>query len=216
MSIKTSKIEERRIDYDSLSSAEKDGLETELTSKIKLERARDTLLMIGIFSIVMLFAGFTSAYIVQKKGLGNQWDLIPLPDMFYVSTFLILISSLFGYFSINYCKSDNFKMLTRCLLCTIILGLSFSIFQFLGYSSLYDAGKVFSGNNHASSYIYVLTGIHLVHLFGGLISLIFIFFRSLKKNYNSSNLHGLKLGIRFWHFLAILWIYLFLFLMLIN
>ena len=216
MSIQNSKTEEKKVNYESLSFAEKDSLGMGLTSKIKLERARDTLLMIGIFSVIMLFAGLTSAYIVSKGALGEKWDYIVLPDFFYVSTLMILTSSLFGHFSMNFCKSNNFKMLTRFLLLTMLFGLLFFLFQILGWKSLVDDGKFLSGNNVASSYLYVLTFTHFAHVLGGIITLVVIFIFALNKKYNSNNLHGLKLGIRFWHFLAILWMYLFLFLMLIN
>ncbi len=194
----------------------KDAIGTESTEKIKLEGARDTLLMIGIFSVIMLFAGLTSAYIVSKGSLGEQWDYIILPNFFYASTVMILISSLSAHFSITFCKSNNFKMLIRCLLLTMLFGLLFFLFQILGWKSLVDDGKFLAGNNVASSYLYVLTLTHFAHVLGGIITLVVIFISALNKKYNSNNLHGLKLGIRFWHFLTILWIYLFLFLMLIN
>ena len=63
--------------------------------------------MISMFSVVMLFAGLTSAYIVSKGSLGSKWDTISLPSMFYASTCAIIISSIFGYLSVYYCKKDN-------------------------------------------------------------------------------------------------------------
>lgn len=185
-------------------------------SKLRTEKAHQTLLMISMFSVVMLFAGLTSAYIVSKGALGSKWDYIAMPSMFYMSTFTILISSFFGYMSINYCKSDTFSKLTQSLFLTIIFGFFFALFQFFGWKELVAAGKFLSGNNVASSYIYIFTIAHLVHLIGGLIALIVVFFRSRKKRYSSQNYNGLKLTIRFWHFLGFLWIYLFVFLMLIN
>ena len=75
----------------------------------KIQKARNTLLMIAMFSVVMLFAGLTSAYIVSKGALGSKWDYIDLPNMFYVSTMMILISGVFAYKALNYCKSNNFN-----------------------------------------------------------------------------------------------------------
>lgn len=186
--------------------------------KFKRQSAQKNLLMYGMFSIIMLFAGLTSAYIVSKGHLLElgKWDYIVLPNMFYYSTLMILISSLFGHFSIKFCKSDNSSMLKRFLSLTILCGLLFFTFQILGWKDLVDNGKFLSGNNVASSYLYVLTLAHFAHVVGGLIALLVILFQSINNKYNAHNFHGLQLGIRFWHFLAGLWIYLFLFLMLIN
>jgi len=184
-----------------------------INSKLKSKKAHKTLLMIGMFSIVMLFAGLTSAYIVSKGSLASKWDEITLPSMFYISTVIIIISSVFGQFTIKYAKQDNFKMIIRCLLLTILLGVLFTLCQVLGWNSLVNQGKFFTGNNIASSYLYVLTIIHIFHLLGGIINLIIVFFHSCYHQYNSKNFHALSLSIRFWHFLTILWIYLFLFLL---
>lgn len=184
--------------------------------KLKRQSAQNTLLMIGMFSVIMLFAGLTSAYIVSKGGLGDKWDYIILPKMFYYSTLMILSSSVFGQLSIKSCKSDDFNMLKRWLSLTIFCGLLFFLFQVLGWKDLVNNGKFISGNNVSSSYLYVLTLAHFGHVVGGMIALLIIFFQSINKKYNANNFHGLQLGIRFWHFLAGLWVYLFLFLVLIN
>ena len=155
-----------------------------MSSSLKIQKAHRTLLMIAMFSIVMLFAGLTSAYIVSKGALGDKWDMIILPTMFYWSTGMIIISSIFA--------------------------------QILGWYNLVNSGKFLAGNNVASSYLYVITFTHLGHLIGGLVALLIAFIKSINKKYNSSNLNGLRLIIRFWHFLGILWIYLFLFLLFLN
>lgn len=176
--------------------------------KIKIEKANSSLLMFGIFSVVMLFAGLTSAYIVSKGSLGSSWDNIILPSAFYISTTLIVISSFSASLSISYCKKNNLLMLNRLLLITILLGFSFAICQFFGWRELVDMGKYLSGNNVSSSYLYILTIVHLVHIIGGLAALLYVYIRSLSNIYNSSSFHGIKLAMRFWHFLGLLWIYL--------
>ena len=185
-------------------------------SKLRIQNAHQSLLLISMFSVVMLFAGLTSAYIVSKGSLGPKWDIITLPNMFYLSTCAIIISSVFGYLSIQYCKKDNLDKIKTSLFCTILFGVFFTFFQFFGWKELVGAGKFLSGNNVASSYIYIFTIAHLIHVLGGMAALIFSFFRSQQKRYNSKNFNGLKLTIRFWHFLGVLWIYLFVFLILIN
>ena len=179
--------------------------------KIKNEKAQSSLLMFGMFSVVMLFAGFTSAYIVSKGSLGSSWKDIILPTSFYISTFLILVSSVSAMLLMRYCKKGNIVILNRLLLCTILLGFSFGISQFFGWRELVNQGDYLSGNNVSSSYIYVLTITHLIHIIGGLIVLLVVYVRSVSNVYNAGNFHGLKLAMRFWHFLGFLWIYLFLF-----
>ena len=91
----------------------------------KHRRARKMMLLFSLLSITMTFAGLTSAYIVSKGGLGDKWDTIKLPQMFYISTIIIVISSFFAQRSINYCRLNNFTMISKSLLITIILGCLF-------------------------------------------------------------------------------------------
>ena len=182
------------------------------TSKLKVKRAHSSLLMFGIFSIVMLFAGLTSAYIVSKGSLGSSWDVIKLPTVFLISTLLIFGSSFFAWLAIKECIKDNMIVFKKWLVLTIFFGVSFGVCQFFGWSQLVSEGKYLSGNNVSASYIYLLTVTHLAHVFGGIIALLFIYFRAINNRYSSNNFHPVKLAIRFWHFLALLWLYLFLFL----
>ncbi len=187
-----------------------------MNSNSKIHKAHNTLLMIAMFSVIMLFAGLTSAYIVSKGALGMNWDAISLPVPFYISTVIILLSSVCAQLVVQHVKANNFDMIKLYLLCTLLLGFSFFLSQFFGWKSLVNLGKFLSGNNVASSYLYVFTIAHMLHLIGGLIFVIISFFNSSYKYYNSDNLHGIKLIVKFWHFLGVLWIYLFLFLLFIN
>jgi len=182
----------------------------------KINKAQDNLLMISMFSIVMLFAGLTSAYIVSKGALDAKWDTIKLSSMFYFSTIALIMSSVFAQLSLKSSKQDNYEFVTRYLLFTILLGLLFFLFQILGWRSLVLDDKFLSGNNVSSSYIYVLTITHFLHVIGGVLALIWIYIKSLSRTYNKLNFQGLKLGVRFWHFLGFIWLYLFLFLVIFN
>ncbi len=198
------------------------------TSKIKpspsykqdLKEARKKtakpLLWIGIVSIVMLFAGLTSAYVVRADN-GN-WLLFNLPDIFYVSTAVIITSSITLFLALQAAKRNNYRMVTLGVLVTFVLGITFCFTQFEGWSDLYGRGIVFAGkySNAAGSFLYVLTGLHLAHLAGGLISLLTVLVNSLRKRYDKDHLLGLELCSIYWHFLDILWVYLFLFLLYIR
>ena len=95
------------------------------------------------------------------------------------STSRSMLTYRFSNFSVKFCKSDDSNMLKRFLSLTILCGLLFFVFQVLGWKDLVDNGKFLSGNNVASSYLYVLTLTHFVHLVGGVVALLVIFFQSL-------------------------------------
>jgi len=171
------------------------------------------LLYIAIGSIIMLFAGLTSAYLVREAE-GN-WLKFDLPQVFWVSSGLILLSSITMNWAMMAAKKDNYASVTLALLLTTILGFGFMICQFLGWRMLYSQGIVFSGNPSAS-FLYVITGFHIAHLIGGLIAILVVLFKSRGKVYNSKNLIGIQNCAIYWHFLDGLWIYLFIFLMYVR
>ena len=180
------------------------------------EKVAKPLLWIGMVSMSMVFAGLTSAYVV-RLGKG-EWLSFELPQLFYFSTAFIMISSVTMNWVLVSAKKDNFKNVKIASLLTLLLGIAFIVCQFKAWGTLVDAHIVFAGkySNPAGSFLYVLTGLHLVHLLGGLIAVTVVWAKSLKQKYNSQNLLGLKLCAIFWHFLDVLWIYLFLFLLFIR
>jgi len=181
------------------------------------EKAFRSMLMFGIFSIVMLFAGLTSAYIVSKGALSSEqkWDFISLPNVFTYSTLAILLSSIFAIFSLRNLKKSKLKSTKHFLILALLLGIVFSFLQLQGWSELVSEGHFFAGkdSNVAASFIYVLTGVHLGHLIAGLIVFAILLYKLRINKYSSTNHLGFKLGTWFWHFLGILWIYLYGFLL---
>jgi len=176
------------------------------------KKASKPLLWVGILSIVMMFAGLTSAYVVRADN-GN-WLLFELPSAFYLSTAVIITSSLTLFYAFRMAKSSNKKGIIIGLLATFILGLLFSYFQYVGWGELYSKQIVFGGksSNASGSFLYLITFLHLLHLFAGLISLLVTLKNAIKGQYNAQNTLGLELCSIYWHFLDILWVYLFLFL----
>lgn len=182
--------------------------------EIKQKTAKP-LLWIGLVSIVMFFAGLTSAVIVSK---GTAiWESIQIPFAFAVSTFFILLSSLTFYLGEQSLKNNKLAIAKMFILATLVLGLLFSITQYLAWTDLYKNGVVWAGSESsaAGSYFYALTALHLLHLLGGLISLLVVSFKSMKERYNAENLLGVQLSSTYWHFLTALWVYLYLFLIFI-
>jgi cytochrome c oxidase subunit III len=179
-------------------------------TKAKVARS---LLWIAIGSMVMLFAGLTSAYVV-RHGAGN-WVVFELPQMFYYSTAIILVSSVTINWALTSAKRNDQQKIKTALGITLLLGFGFGISQFMAWSALVNNG-VFLVGNPAGSFVYILSGAHLAHVTGGLIYLLIIYFRSTKNVYNADNLLGIQLCSIYWHFLDVLWIYLFLFLLFIR
>lgn len=170
------------------------------------------LLWIGIVSIIMLFSGLTSAYIVRADN-GN-WLVFQLPSIAMVSTAIIITSSLTMLLAQLSIKKDNFKATSLFLFITFVLGIAFTFTQYLGWKELTMQGIYFLGkySNASGSFLYVITVLHILHLAGGLWALLITLIKSLRKRYNSSNYLGIELCSIYWHFLDVLWIYLFLFL----
>jgi len=172
------------------------------------------MLVIGMISMVMFFAAFTSAYIVrQEKGDWLQFDM---PQIFYVSTAVIILSSVTMNWALSSVKKNNLKSLKTAVLLTLLLGIAFVICQFMGWGILYSQKIVFAGkySNAAGSFFYVLTLMHLLHLAGGILALSVVWIKSIQQKYSPENLLGVRLCAIFWHFLDLLWIFLFLFLLL--
>ena len=177
---------------------------------IKNNRTHVHLLWVGFAGIVMFFAGLTSAYIVRKAE-GN-WLEFTIPDWFTVSTIVIVISSVILYFATRAVKSDKSPIVF--ILGTLAFGVVFSYSQFMGWSELVNQGVYLTGegSNPSGSFLYVITLAHLIHLLGGLIALLVSLFSAYQEKYTKENFIGLEITSRYWHFLGILWLYLFFFL----
>lgn len=186
---------------------------TEGTRDQKVARAKKMMLWFGIISMVMMFAGLTSAYVVSK----NRPDWISgfdLPPSLYWSTLVIILSSITFIFAKKSIEKNNRKNGTIFLLATLLLGIIFVVLQFQSFAEIISAGYYFTGSESTitTSFIYVVVLVHLAHLLAGLIVLLVVIYNHFKQRYNSGQMLGLELGATFWHFLDILWVYLFLFL----
>jgi cytochrome c oxidase subunit 3 len=178
------------------------------------DRAIKMLLWIGLVSIGMMFAGLTSGYIV-RRGSGT-WLTFQIPFPFYISTAIILISSITMNMAMQAAKKGILSGISRAILLTWILGIAFGVCQFMGYKALVDE-KIFlvgTNSNASGSYLYVLSLVHLCHIIGGLVALSIAYVKSVKKKYSAENYLGVKLCATYWHFLDGLWVYLFVFMLL--
>lgn len=175
------------------------------------------LLWVAMLSIIMIFAGLMSGYIVRKGG-GN-WKVFELPNTLLISTICVVLSSALLLKVNNLVKQDkNQKLASVLFALTILLGVAFAYFQLNTFEVLLTKGVYFTGagSTASGSFLYVIILAHLAHVIGGFMSLIWIFISFLNKKYNSQDMIGLETGSIFWHFLGALWLFLYLFLLFNN
>jgi len=179
----------------------------------KNKRAIKMMVWLGIASLFMTFAGFTSAFIVSKSR--EDWILnFDLPTAFSFSLFIIITSSLSLILARRELLKNNFRSTTIYLIITFVLGVIFIISQFIGFNEIIENGYHFTGptSTITTSFIFLIAFVHLVHVAAGLLVLLFVIYRNIKRKYSTNNILGFELASIFWHFVDILWIYLFLFL----
>lgn len=170
-------------------------------------------LWIAIASMVMVFGAFTSAYIVRRAA-GN-WLEFKLPDVFFVSTAVILLSSITLHLSYSGFKAGNEKRYKVMMIATALLGLAFVVLQYKGWEALNEIGATFTVNP-SSSFIYVISGLHAAHVLGGIaalgVALVHAFILPYKPTLRRRQ--RFELVVQYWHFVDLLWVYLIIFFML--
>ncbi|MGO4904597.1 cytochrome c oxidase subunit 3 [Flavobacterium sp. W20_MBD1_R3] len=181
--------------------------------KSRTARSYKLILLLAMVSMTMMFAGLTSAFVVSKSRADWLKDF-QLPTAFYYSTIVIIGCSVTFYLAKKAIQKNNQTQTTTLLLVTLALGLLFVFLQFAGFGQIVENGYYFtgSGSSITTTFLYVVTVVHLIHLAGGVISLLIIIYNHFKQKYNSSQTLGIELGAMYWHFLDLLWVYLFLFL----
>ncbi len=190
---------------------------TQGTLEEKNNRAKKMMLWFGIISLIMSFAAWTSAFIVSSTR--PDWlNDFQLPDAFIVSTIVILISSVTLILAKRALKKNSRQTTTVWLFMTLILGIVFIYNQFSGFQQIIDSGYNFTGptSNVTMSYIYVIALVHILHVMVALICLLVVIYNYFKQKYNATKMLGFELAATFWHFVDVLWLYLFLFLYFIR
>ena len=188
--------------------SEKD-LEKELT--IGRKKSAKPMLWVSMISMVMFFAGLTSAYVISMRR--DDWVTFELPDAFYISTVLIILSSITISISQRLIKKDKRELSIAFLLITFALGIAFVWQQYAGFEDLRSAGLFFTGptSTVSTSFIIGISLMHAFHVFAGIIVLLVVIYNHFNHKYTSDDLLGFELGAIFWHFIDVLWIYLFFF-----
>jgi cytochrome c oxidase subunit III len=179
-------------------------------------RTAKPMMWVGIVGIVMFFGGLTSAYVVRQSQ--GDWLYFDVPDIFFISTAVLLGSSLTMFLAQLFARRGNLKIATAALMVTSILGIIFTVMQYQGWISLFDLGITFTGpeSNISGSFFIMLVFAHAAHVVSGIMSLLFTTIKALLNKYSAENHIGIEVCGIYWHFLDILWIYLILFLVFIR
>jgi len=179
--------------------------------KVAKRKSAKPMLWISMISMVMFFAGLTSAYVISMKR--DDWVSFDLPQAFYISTFLIVASSITIFLSQKFLKNDKRQLSLIFVVLTLLLGVGFVWQQYVGFNQLKSVGLFFTGpeSTVSTSFIIGITFMHVLHLLAGLVVLLVVIYNHFKYKYKSDNMLGFELGAIFWHFVDILWIYLFFF-----
>lgn len=170
-------------------------------------------LWVGIGSILMMFAGLTSAYIVKRNQAG--WLSFDLPAAFWYSTAVMILSSVSLFLAL---KAFRERMMSRyriLMAVTLALGVLFIALQVVGFSQLWHAGVTFTGNV-SYSFLYAIVGIHAAHVLGGIIALIVMSLKAFNSKIKNYSTVPVELISTYWHFVDLLWIYLLVFLLMIR
>ncbi|WP_019989565.1 MULTISPECIES: cytochrome c oxidase subunit 3 [Rudanella] len=162
-----------------------------------------------IVSIIMLFAAMTSAYLVRRAE-GN-WLEYTIPAVFSYSTAVLIFSSITMHLAYWAAKKDQFSLMRLAISITFVAGIAFLYMQFQGWVQLVDQ-KVFFVGNPAGSFMYVFTGLHAFHIISGLIVLLFALRAAFRLHIHAKSLDQIEIAATYWHFLDVLWLYLFAFL----
>ncbi|MGQ3012416.1 MAG: cytochrome c oxidase subunit 3 [Flavobacteriales bacterium] len=185
-------------------------IKLELARK-QTERSRVFLLWLGIGSMAMTFAGLTSAFIV-REGQRN-WFEFSMPPVFWYSTVVLLLSSVLMNFALQQARKNEGKKAGMFLLGVLGMAAVFAVLQIYGWKTMIDGGLYFSDRKNVSgSFFYTITCLHFVHLLAGVITVMVSAVRAFAGKYSAQNHLGMKLTAYFWHFLDLLWLYLFIFL----
>lgn len=173
---------------------------------------RKSLLWVGLLSIIMFFAGLTSAVVVSKAT--STWVAYTIPQIFLISTLLIITSSFTYQIGYRFVKESNWNSAKWLFVLTAILGVLFIVSQFIGWSQLIEQGIFATGKDSSvsGSYFYIIVALHLLHFVAAMISLGVVTTKTFLKKYTTNNRSKIETSLVFWHFLSALWLYIFFFL----
>jgi cytochrome c oxidase subunit 3 len=168
---------------------------------------------VAIGSIVMMFAGLTSAFIVKSNQTGFR--LVELPTVFWYSTVVILLSSVTIQWALRSSRQKEMKKYRALVAVTALLGFAFVALQWVGFEELWAQNIRFKGGN-AGQFLYVIFGLHAIHVIGGVIALLVILIKAFAGRTKVYTSTPVEVAAVYWHFVDLLWIYLLVFFLVIG
>jgi len=175
-------------------------------------------LWLFILTVIMIFGGLTSAYIVSRGAVpADQLILFDLPSILWYNLGVMLVSSVTMQFSVWATKREELNKAMIGLGMTFVLGCIFLVGQWDAFTELTASGLPFvdqSRMDDSISYFYVVTGLHGVHIISALIAVLIVLMQTVFQQFRDTARRRLvfEMAAIFWHFLGLLWIYLFIFL----
>jgi cytochrome c oxidase subunit 3 len=170
-------------------------------------------LWVAIGSILMMFAGLTSAFIVKSNQVG--WQTITMPKVFWVSTAVIIVSSITLQMALRSFKQREMNQYRSMIGLTLLLGVGFLVLQWIGFQQLWDQKITFKGSG-AGQFLYVIFGLHAVHIIGGLLALVVMFIKAFIGRTKLYSSVPVEVMATYWHFVDLLWLYLLIFFIVIG
>lgn len=174
-------------------------------------------LWVGIGSIVMMFAGLTSAYVVKRSQA--NWQPFDLPQAFWYSTIIILLSSLTVHLSVKAFKERQMARYRRLIMVTLVLGVLFVAIQTIGFYTMFNGWygiRRAIKSSVSNAFLFAIVLVHALHVVGGVITLMVMSSKAFSTKQRNYSIVPVELICTYWHFVDILWIYLLLFLIAIR
>ena len=173
---------------------------TQGTENDKIARAKKNMLLFGMISLGMSFAGLTSAYIISKERVDWLTDF-EIPEAFFISLAVIIASSFTFIIAKHAVKKEQNSKAMVLLVTTFILGVVFVYLQFLGFSQIIENGYFFTGSESSitTSFIYLVVLLHLAHIIAGLICVLVVIYNHYKLKYTNGKTLGIELALSLIH-----------------
>jgi len=171
-------------------------------------------LWVAIGSMIMMFAGLTSAFIVKSNQVG--WEDVSVPRIFWFSTLVILASSLTVQMALRAFRQREMRNYRMLIAVTFLLGMLFVALQWLGFNELWHQNIKFRGSAGAGQFLYVIFGLHALHVLGGVVALMVMFGKAFFGKRKSYTPVPVEVAATYWHFVDLLWLYLLVFFIIIG
>lgn len=171
-------------------------------------------LWVAIGSLVMMFAGLTSAFIVKSNQV--NWKPVALPKIFWVSTAVIVLSSVMIQLALRSFKQREMGNYRSLIATTLVLGVAFLVLQWIGFNALWHDQHITFKGAGAGQFLYVIFGLHALHVIGGVIALLVIFIKAFIGNTKLYSAVPIEVAATYWHFVDLLWIYLVVFFVIVG